>query len=127
MANIIYLFGYSLKNSTQFTQVLPLIKTQLTKGAEVELVLMHDAVIGTTTKGTTPKSLKELLNFAFQMKNVGNVTGIEPTVKLHISVLRPDYEARGLLPEMILSNLQLISYGQLVDNMDAAGKVVSWL
>jgi hypothetical protein len=127
MTEFLYLFGYSLRNSTQFKQLIPLIKSQLTKGLEVDLIFLHDAVIGTSTKANLPKLLKELLDFAFQMKNVGEVSGIEPGVKLHTYVLQPDYEARGFQLENLSSNLEFVSYEQLVDRMDAANKLVSWM
>jgi len=127
MANILYLFGYSIRNSKQFRQLLPLIKTQLTKGLVVDLVLLQDAVIGISSKGTTPKVLKELLDFAFQMKNMGEVSGIEPSVNLHVYALQQDYEARGYAKESLLPNLEFLTYDQLVEKMDVSEKLVSWM
>ena len=127
MADIIYLFGYSLLTTNQFEQLIPLVKNQLTKDVEVNVVLLHDAVVGTSNKGTTPKALKELLDFAFQLKNMGNVTGIEPTVRLHVHVLKEDLEARGYNTENLIPRLKAIDYILLVDIMDESSRIVSWM
>ena len=127
MADITYLFGYSLFGSNQFSQLVPLVKNQLTKDKAVNIVLLHDAVIGTGNKGVTPKSLNELLDFAYQLKNVGTVTGIEPTVQLHIHVLKEDLEARGFTADTLNSRLIPIDYHKLVDIMDESPKLVSWM
>jgi len=127
MADIVYLFGYSLLGTNQFEQLIPLVKNQLTKDVKISVVLLHDAVVGTSSKGTTPNPLKELLDFAFQLKNMGNVTGIEPTVKLHIHVLKEDLEARGLNTEDLIPRLEPITYIKLVDILDEGKKIVSWM
>ena len=101
MADIVYLFGYSLFGSNQFEQLVPLVKNQLTKEIKVSIVLLHDAVVGTSNKATTPAALKGLLDFAFQLKNVGAVTGIEPAIRLHVHVVKEDLEARGFTSEIV--------------------------
>jgi sulfur relay protein TusB/DsrH len=127
MANIVYLFGYSLLGTAQFEQLIPLVKNQLTKEIKVSVVLLHDAVVGTSSKGTIPNPLKELLDFAFQLKNMGNVTGIERTVRLHVHVLKEDLEARGYTTENLIPRLELITYAKLVDIIDESNKIVSWM
>ena len=127
MADIVYLFGYSLLGTNQFERLIPLVKNQLTKDIKVSVVLLHDAVVGTSSKGTTPDALKELLDFAFQLKNMGNVTGIEPTVRLHVQVLTEDLEARGFTAENLIPRLEPITYSKLVDILDETGKIVSWM
>ncbi|MHA1112493.1 MAG: DsrH/TusB family sulfur metabolism protein [Promethearchaeota archaeon] len=127
MADIVYLFGYSLLGTNQFEQLIPLVKNQLTKDIKVSVVLLHDAVVGTSSKGTTPSALRELLDFAFQLKNMGNVTGIEPTVRLHVHVLTEDLEARGYTAENLIPRLEPISYTKLVDILDESKKIVSWM
>ncbi len=127
MADIVYLFGFSLLGTNQFEQLIPLVKNQLTKDIKVSVILLHDAVVGTSNKGTTPNALKEILDFAFQLKNMGNVTGIEPTVRLHVHVLKEDLEARGFSAENLIPRLEPITYSQLVDVMDEGKKIVSWM
>jgi sulfur relay protein TusB/DsrH len=127
MADIVYLFGYSLFGSNQFEQLVPLVKNQLTKDIKVSIVLLHDAVVGTSNKGTTPAALKGLLDFAFQLKNVGAVTSIEPAIRLHIHVIKEDLEARGFSSETLISRLKLIDYKKLVEILDESEKIVSWM
>ena len=127
MADIVYLFGYSLFETNQFEHVIPFVKNQLTKDKAVSIVLLHDAVIGSSNKGETPKALKELLDFAYQLKNVGTVTGIEPSVRLHVHVLKKDLEARGFNTETLNPRLEAIDYSSLVDIMDGSPKIVSWM
>lgn len=127
MADIVYLFGYSLFGSKQFEQLIPLVKNQLTKEIKVSIVLLHDAVVGTSSKGTIPNPLKELLDFAFQLKNVGAVTGIEPAIRLHVHVVKEDLEARGFTSETLIPRLELIDYNKLVDILDESKKIVSWM
>lgn len=127
MADIVYLFGYSLFGSNQFEQLIPLVKNQLTKDIKVSIVLLHDAVVGTSSKGTTPAALKGLLDFAFQLKNVGAVTGIEPAIRLYVHVVKEDLEARGFTAETLIPRLELIDYGKLVDLLDESKKIVSWM
>ena len=127
MADIVYLFGYSLFGSNQFEQLIPLVKNHLTKEIKVSVVLLHDAVVGTNSKGNTPYALKELLDFAFQLKNMGNVTGIESTIRLHVQVLTEDLEARGFSVENLIPRLEPITYSKLVDILDESKKIVSWM
>ncbi len=127
MSDIVYLFGYSLLGTKQFEQLIPLVKNQLTKEIKVSIVLLHDAVIGASSKVTTPNSLKEILEFASQLKNLGNVIGVEPPIRLRILVLKEDLEARGFNGESLIPRLELIDYGKLVDIMDESNKIVSWM
>lgn len=127
MADIVYLFGYSLLGSNQFEQLIPFVKNQLTKEIKVGIVLLQDAVVGTSSKGSTPNALKEVLDFAFQLKNVGAVIGIEPAVSFHVHVLNEDLEARGYNSEDLIPGLELINYSKLVDILDESKKIVSWM
>ena len=103
------------------------MKTQLTKDIKVSVVLLHDAVVGTSSKTDSPNALKELMDYAFQLKNMGNVTGIEPTVKLNVHILKEDLEARGYTTEDLIPRVEPISYSQLVDILDFSKKIVSWM
>ena len=127
MAEIVYLFGFSLFGTNQFEQITPLIKNHLTKDVKVSVVLLHDAVVGTSSKGTTPNSLKELVNYARQLKNLGNVIGVEPPIDLQLYVLKEDLEARGFNSENLIPIVELIDYRKLVDIMDESHKIVSWM
>lgn len=127
MTDIAYLFGYSLLGTHQFTQLIPIIKHQLTKEIKVSVILLHDAVVGTSKIGTIPSALIELLDFAFQLKNGGIITSIEPSDRLHIYVLKEDLEARGFNAIELIPRLELINYSKLVDILDESKKIVSWM
>ncbi len=107
---ILYLFGFSSRTSNQLTNLIPLLKSQISKGSKIGIALMHDGVIGVSSKGKIPDSMKDLLS-----------------LDISIHALEPDMKARGISPDQINEKIQGISYGQLVDLMESSSKLISWL
>ncbi|HMF31850.1 MAG TPA: sulfurtransferase complex subunit TusB [Candidatus Lokiarchaeia archaeon] len=105
----VYLFGFSLRQTRRLETLLPLIVAQRANDMEVCVVLLHDAVIGTTKIGVTPQSLQDLLAL--------------PTT---VYVLAPDLEARGLDPNQLLDDIRSLQYDDLVDLLAEVPKVFSW-
>jgi sulfur transfer complex TusBCD TusB component (DsrH family) len=81
MKKILYLYGFNTRNTIKSSLILNLIKKELNLGVELNLVLLHDGVIGISKNENTPDFLLQLL---------------ELSVK--IFALKPDLLARGLDP-----------------------------
>ena len=108
--NILYLFGYSEMTGRHLERLLPIIKTQITKGLQIGLVLIHDGVIGINKKGKIPERMGELLNL--------DVT---------IYAMIPDLQARGIAQDNIHDKVKLIGYDDLIDILDVTPKIISWM
>ncbi|MHA1791969.1 MAG: DsrH/TusB family sulfur metabolism protein [Promethearchaeota archaeon] len=110
---LIYLFGYSLNNSSQLANVLPLLKAQDSL-ADITFVLMHDAVVGivkTKESSANPSPvLSELLS-----------------LNIEVQALIPDMKARGINPQNLIEKITPISYDTLADLLAADGKIISWI
>ena len=107
---VLYLFGYSEMTGTHLSRLLPILKTQITKGSEIGLVLIHDGVIGINKKGRIPEKMQELL-----------------TMKITVYALIPDLHARGIAPEIIHDKVKPIEYDDLIDLLDITPKIISWM
>ncbi len=105
----LYLFGFSSRRTRHLDALLPILAAQKIKGEQVGLVLLHDAVIGTTTPGATPSSLLQLV-----------------TMGIKVFALVPDIEARGLVSTNLLPQISPISYDDLADLLAGVPKVASW-
>lgn len=112
MANLdlLYLFGFSPNKSNQLKRLKQLLDTHLVNNKTVGIALLHDGVIGLSTKGFTPDSLTELLNSSFQ-----------------VFALKPDLDARGISKVVINEKVNLIDYEGLVDLMDSTPRIISWM
>jgi sulfur relay protein TusB/DsrH len=108
--DLLYLFGFSPNKSNQLKKVKKLLDKHLEENKKIGIILLHDGVIGLSTKGLVPDSITELLNNSFQ-----------------IFALIQDIEARGILKESIHDNVNLINYGELVDLMDSTQRIISWM
>ncbi len=108
--DMVYLFGYSGLTGNQLQRLLPILKSQIKKNAKLGLVLIHDGVIGITTKGKIQKELEELLS-----------------LNVAVFAMRSDMKARGIAPEYIHDKIKSIDYDDLIDVIDATPKVVSWM
>jgi sulfur relay protein TusB/DsrH len=82
---------------------------QRAQGTKIGVVLLHDAVIGTTRPDSMPQSLKDLLAL--------------PTT---VFVLAPDLEARGLDAGVLPDEIRPLQYDDLVDLLAEVSKVHSW-
>lgn len=108
--SIVYLYGFSPALSVKLKDLLKILKEQLETNTEVNLVLMHDGVIGTLKKGETPKFLVELLK-----------------LPLNAYAITPDIKARGMDPNNLINQIKGIGYEDLVDILVNTQKIVSWL
>ncbi len=108
--NIIYLFGYSEMTGNHLGRLMPLLKAQLTKDSKIGVILIHDGVIGTSTKGKIPEALKELL---------------DSDIKIHAMI--PDLRARGIHMKHVHEKITPIEYEEFVDIIDNSQKVISWM
>lgn len=108
--NMLYLFGFSENTGNHLERLLPLIKTQINRGAQIGIVLIHDGVIGINVKGRVPKAVEELLN-----------------LNISIFAMIPDLMARGLNPENIHSKIKLLEYDDLIEILDVTSKIISWI
>jgi len=107
---VLYLFGYSEMTGTHLERLLPILKAQINKGSQIEMVLIHDGVIGINKKGKIPKKMEELFNT--------NIT---------IYAMIPDLQARGIALEYIHDNVKPIGYDELIDIIDVTPKIISWM
>jgi len=107
---LIYLFGFSSRQTIQLDQLLPFLKDQIKLGIKITVILLHDGVIGISKFGEMPRSLNELLN-----------------LKLKVYALTPDIIARGLNPNEIDARIRSIEYDKLVDYLVQIPQIISWL
>ena len=110
--DIIYLFGYSPRMQTQLKQLNPIIKSQIAKDIKVGVVFIHNGVIGTSIKGEIPNEIKVL--------TLSNNS-------LYLYVMIPDLKARGILIKDVIEKFKPIEYDTLVELLDQANKIISWM
>ena len=108
--DMIYLFGYSGMTGNQLERLLPILKSQIVKNTKLGLVLIHDGVIGITTKGKIPKEVEELFS-----------------MEVEIFAMKSDMKARGIAPEHVRNKIKSIDYDDLIDVIDTTPKVISWM
>lgn len=108
--DMVYLFGFSGLTGNHLERLLPILKSQIKKNTKLGLILIHDGVIGITTKGKIPKQMEELLDM--------DVT---------VFAMRSDMKARGIAPEYIHDKIKSIEYDDLIDIIDATPKIISWM
>ena len=109
-SELIYLFGFSSRQTNQLTQLLPIIKDQINLRVKITVILLHDGVIGISKYGQIPDSLNKLL-----------------ALNLRVCALIPDIIARGLDPNNVDTRVHCIEYDELVDYLVQITKVVSWM
>ena len=107
---IVYLFGFSGLTGNHLRRLLPILKSQIKKNTKLGLVLLHDGVIGISTKGKIPKQMEELLN-----------------LDVAVFAMKSDIIARGIAPEYVHNKIMSIEYDDLIDFIDATPKIVSWM
>ena len=108
--DILYLFGFSERSMRQVEKLLPIIKSQKSKGKKISLIFLLDGVINAVAKGNLPESVKELL-----------------ALDLSFYVMIPDMNARGIALENIQEKIEPIDYLEMVDILDATPKIISWM
>ena len=108
--DILYLFGFSERTGNHLERLLPLLRVQLQKGKNVGMVFIHDGVIGLNSTSAIPKPIEELLN--------ANIT---------LKAMVPDMKARGIPVEGLHNKVKPIEYDELVELLDNAQKIISWI
>ena len=108
--DMVYLFGFSGLTGSHLERLLPILRSQLNKNTKLGLVLIHDGVIGITTKGKIPKGMEELLS-----------------LNIEVFAMKSDTKARGIAPEYIHGKIKSIDYDDLIDVIDTTPKVISWM
>ena len=108
--NLIYLFGFSSRNTNQLNHLLPAIKEQIKLGFTITFILLHDGIIGISKSGQMPDDMNKLLAYNIQ-----------------VYALVPDIIARGLDPKDIDERVQCIEYNELADFLVEIPKVISWM
>jgi sulfur relay protein TusB/DsrH len=108
--DMIYLFGFSSNSGKYLERLLPILKAQKSKNLKIGIVLIHDGVIGITTKGKIPKELEDLFD-----------------LEISIFAMRPDLKARGITLNYLSEKVKPIEYDDLIDIMDTTPKIISWM
>ncbi len=108
--SIVYLYGFSPTLKEKLETILEILKEQIELNIEINLVLIHDGVIGTSKKGIIPESLKKIIN-----------------LPVNIYALIPDIKARGMDPNALINKVKGIDYEDLVDILVLTQKIVSWM
>ena len=107
---LVYLYGFSTRKQVYFNNLLGILKDQISNGAKVAIVLIHDGVIGTSQSGTIPSSLDKLLSLS-----------------VSVFAMTSDLLARGIEPNTVDPRIKCIEYDDLVDILVQTPKVASWM
>ena len=107
---LVYLFGFSPWNINQIENLLKVIQIQIGLGAKIKVVLMHNGVIGTSKRGKTPLTLKQLIE-----------------LPISIFAMVPDLKARGIDTKTLQEKINLLEYENLVDILVETPSIISWL
>lgn len=107
---LVYLYGFSPRNSDRLENFISLLEEQLKWDAQILVILIHDGVIGLSKKGIMPETIKKLLNLSIKVYG-----------------MKPDLLARGLSPDEIDDRVECIGYEDLVDILADTPKIASWM
>jgi len=107
---LVYLYGFTSRNSDRMENFISLIEEQLELDAKIIVILIHDGVIGLSKKGIMPETMKKLLNLSIKVYG-----------------MKPDLLARGLNPNVIDNRVECIDYENLVDILAVTPKIASWM
>ncbi|MFX1418212.1 MAG: DsrH/TusB family sulfur metabolism protein [Promethearchaeota archaeon] len=108
--SIVYLYGFSLWLKDKMESLLKILKKQIKSDLEINIVLIHDGVIGSTPNGKVPEFFLELSN-----------------LPVNIYAVIPDLKARGMDPSILFTEIKGIEYEDLVDILINTEKIVSWM
>jgi sulfur relay protein TusB/DsrH len=108
--SLAYLYGFSLNSGDKLESLMKILKEQVETGVKINLILIHNGIIGVSKKGETPSALIDLLNLP---------------VKIYAMI--PDIEARGMDSKNLLEQIDGINYEDLVDILVNSQKIVSWM
>jgi len=107
---MVYLYGFSLRQRDKSESLLKIFNEHIKQKTKINLILLHDGVIGVSQKSKTPPVLEEL----FQ-------------TPITIYALISDILARGMDLKDLRNNIKAIDYEDLVDILVNNQKLVSWL
>jgi len=107
---LVYLFGFSPWQGFQLQNLIKIIDNQISSEIEINVVLMHDGVIGSSTNGENPPALEKLMN-----------------LPINIHVMIPDLIARGIDPSTVKEKFDKLEYEDLVDLIAEKASIISWL
>jgi len=107
---LIYLYGFSALKNARLIDLINILMVQIKKGMSINVVLIHDAVIGISKKGKIPQNLIELIS-----------------LPLTVYAMIPDIKARGIDLNTIHEKVQLIGYEDLVELLVETPKIISWM
>ncbi|KKN13787.1 hypothetical protein LCGC14_1002810 [marine sediment metagenome] len=110
LKNIVYLYGFSTTIESKLTSLIQIIENQLEQEIQVNLVFIHDGVIGMTQKSRIPPALQKLLDLS-----------------LTFYTMIPDLKARGIDTTNLRTKIIGIGYEELVDILAETPKIVSWM
>ena len=108
--DMIYLFGFSSNTGTHLERLFPILKVQKAKNSKIGIILLHDGVIGISTKGKIPKHMEDLLD-----------------LDIPLFAMVPDLKARGITLDYISEKIKPIEYDDLIDILDTTLKIISWM
>jgi len=108
--DLLYLFGYSPRTGKELERLLAIVEQHQESGLQVGMVLIHDGVVVASSIGKQPEEVKRLR---------------ELSIGLHVMI--PDLQARGLSLDHLEENIQGINYEELVELLDNAQKIISWM
>ncbi len=107
---LVYLYGFTPRNSDRMENFISLIEEQLKLDGKISVILIHDGVIGISKKGIMPETMKKLLNLSIKVYG-----------------MKPDLLARGFSLDEIDNRVECIDYENLVDILTVVPKIVSWM
>ncbi len=108
--SIVYLYGFSPRQDDKLRSLLKILKEQIESNMIINIVLIHDGVIGTTKKEKIPEILRETLD-----------------LPINFFILIPDLKARGMDPNNLIDKITGIDYNDFVDLLVDMKKIVSWM
>ncbi|MFX1298998.1 MAG: sulfurtransferase complex subunit TusB [Promethearchaeota archaeon] len=107
---MVYLYGFSLRQQDKSESLLKIFNELIKRKTKINLILLHDGVIGVSSKSKIPPILEELLQ--------------KP---ITIYALISDILARGMEINSLREQIKAIDYEELVDILVKYPKIVSWL
>ncbi|MHA2392122.1 MAG: DsrH/TusB family sulfur metabolism protein [Promethearchaeota archaeon] len=108
--SIAYLYGFSTMLNDKLNNVIEIIELQIEQNYRVNVIFIHDGVIGTSQKNFPSLSMEKLLSLPITFYS-----------------LIPDLEARGIKASKLRNNVKGITYEDLVDILVEIPKIVSWM
>ena len=107
---IAYLYGFSLRQNDKSESLLKILNEHIKRKIKINLILLHDGVIGVSQKSKIPPVLEELLQ-----------------TPITIYALISDILARGMDLKDLRNNIEAVDYEDLVDIFVNNLKIVSWI